>query len=585
MQYRANTVFVTYRLIEASGCVRLRLRPGLHFRPHDSPAGNPLSKPYDVTARGNRFEIAGAEMPPLRLCIAERSGVLVLDGGSFYGVEYELERERGYAYSDILWSPGYVRAELNPGEQVALVASTESWESITSANPAQALANEEGRRQRLIEQADPRARTGLAAELVLAADQFVITPTTRVADEARAHAEGDEVRSVIAGYHWFTDWGRDTMISLDGLTLATGRFAEAGCILRTFSHYVQDGLIPNLFPEGQQAGLYHTADATLWYFHAIDRYLRATDDRQTLRALIPILCDIVQHHLSGTRFGIGVDPADGLLAQGQEGYQLTWMDAKVGDWVVTPRRGKAVEINALWYNALSLMSAWKKGDGSLFPSDARGRRSISPPRPSGFAARSTSGSGAGSVDSCSTSSTVPAATTTRCGRTSCWPYRCPIPCCERALAGDRRSLSAAIAHAGRAAVAGAGRARLQVEVRWRPACPRRRVSSGNGVGLAHRPVHRRLAEDTPATARPRREFLAGFSTHLGEACVGTINEIFDAEAPFSPRGCVAQAWSVAEVLRTWLVTSPAASTGAAIAATRQNGGRVSDFASRTIAPP
>ena len=156
------------------------------------------------------------------------------------------------------------------------------------------------------------------------------------------------------------------------MTLATGRFAEAGYILRTFSHYVRDGLIPNLFPEGQQAGLYHTADATLWYFHAIDRYVRATDDRQTLRALLPMLRDIVEHHLRGTRFGIGVDPADGLLAQGQEGYQLTWMDAKVGDWVVTPRRGKAVEINALWYNALCLMSAWKQWDGSLFPADAPG---------------------------------------------------------------------------------------------------------------------------------------------------------------------------------------------------------------------
>jgi len=121
---------------------------------------------------------------------------------------------------------------------------------------------------------------------------------------------------------------------------------------------VRDGLIPNLFPEGEQAGLYHTADATLWYFHAIDRYVRATGDRQTLRGLLPVLRDIVDHHLRGTRFGIGVDPSDGLLRQGQEGYQLTWMDAKVGDWVVTPRRGKAVEINALWYNALRLLTQW-----------------------------------------------------------------------------------------------------------------------------------------------------------------------------------------------------------------------------------
>ena len=202
------------------------------------------------------------------------------------------------------------------------------------------------------------ARDGTAAELVLAADQFIITPAGRLEDAARAHAAGDEVRTVIAGYHWFTDWGRDTMISLEGLTLATGRHVEAGYILRTFAHYVRDGLIPNMFPDGQNQGLYHTADATLWYFQAVDRYVAATGDRATLRALLPVFRDIVEHHVRGTRFGIGVDPSDGLLRQGAEGYQLTWMDAKVDGWVVTPRRGKAVEINALWYNALRLLERW-----------------------------------------------------------------------------------------------------------------------------------------------------------------------------------------------------------------------------------
>ena len=198
---------------------------------------------------------------------------------------------------------------------------------------------------------------------MLAADQFIITPAGRVEDAARARAAGDEVRTVIAGYHWFTDWGRDTMISLEGLTLCTGRRREAGYILRTFAHYVRDGLIPNLFPEGEKEGLYHTADATLWFFHAVYRYLQATGDRATLRLILPKFRDIIAHHLRGTRFGIHVDPADGLLSQGQEGYQLTWMDAKVGDWVVTPRRGKAVEINALWYNALRLMEAWLREEG------------------------------------------------------------------------------------------------------------------------------------------------------------------------------------------------------------------------------
>src|SRR2546426_2055998 len=146
--------------------------------------------------------------------------------------------------------------------------------------------------------------------------------------------------------------------SLEGLPPTPRRFTEAGWILRTFAHYIRDGLIPNMFPEGKNEGLYHTADATLWYFHAIEKYLAVTNDRDTLVELLPKLIDIVEHHVRGTRFGIGVDPADGLLRQGEEGYQLTWMDAKVGDWVVTPRRGKAVEINALWYNALRLMEIW-----------------------------------------------------------------------------------------------------------------------------------------------------------------------------------------------------------------------------------
>src|SRR5262245_36745865 len=172
------------------------------------------------------------------------------------------------------------------------------------------------------------------------------------------HANGDEERTIIAGYHWFTDWGRDTMISLEGLTLATGRTEEAGYILRTFAKYLKDGLIPNMFPEGKGEGLYHTADATLWFFHAAKRYVEVSGDNDTLDRLLSRFEQIIALHERGTSFGIRVDPADGLLVQGVPGYQLTWMDAKVGDLVVTPRRGKAVEINALWYNALRLMEEW-----------------------------------------------------------------------------------------------------------------------------------------------------------------------------------------------------------------------------------
>jgi predicted glycogen debranching enzyme len=234
-------------------------------------------------------------------------------------VLYRTEEERGYESVGDLWSPGYFRADLTLEHEVTLVASTEKWDTVLALKPTVALEAERGRRQRLLASASPTVQTGPARELVLAADQFIITPGGRVEEAARAHAAGDEVRTIIAGYHWFTDWGRDTMISLEGLTLTTGRHVEAGYILRTFAHYVRDGLIPNMFPEGQREGLYHTADATLWFFHALHRYGVATKDRALISQLLPKLVDIIEHHLRGTRFGIGVDPADGLLRQGQEG--------------------------------------------------------------------------------------------------------------------------------------------------------------------------------------------------------------------------------------------------------------------------
>ena len=262
--------------------------------------------------------------------------------------------------------PGYFSADLEVGVPVTLVASVEDWRTIDALSPARAHST----RNVCVANGSSKSRTRrskpvIGSELVLAADQFIINPAGRLEDAALAHATGDEERTIIAGYHWFTDWGRDTMISLEGLTLATGRIEEAGYILRTFAKYLKDGLIPNMFPEGKGEGLYHTADATLWFFHATKRYVEASGDRDTLRSpASEVSKKSSTLHERGTRFGIRVDPADGLLVQGAPGYQLTWMDAKVGDLVVTPRRGKAVEINALWYNALRLMEEWMRASVS-----------------------------------------------------------------------------------------------------------------------------------------------------------------------------------------------------------------------------
>jgi predicted glycogen debranching enzyme len=288
LPHAQNTVHITYRLVSGEGTVRLKVMPSLHFRAHEAPVSTPLPARFTLTAAEDRYEVAaGAELPSLRMMLYGQRTAFTVETRKIPNVLFRTEGLRGYEHTGDLWSPGYFRVDLSDDHAATLVASTESWEVICALPPSESLLAEHERRQRLLDAAHAEARTGFAAELLLAADQFVIQPTGRVRDAVRAHASGDQVRTVIAGYHWFTDWGRDTMISLEGLTLTTGRHVEAGYILRTFADYVRDGLIPNLFPEGEQEGLYHTADATLWFFHALDRYLDVTGDQITLRLVLP----------------------------------------------------------------------------------------------------------------------------------------------------------------------------------------------------------------------------------------------------------------------------------------------------------
>ncbi len=262
---RQNIVHATFRSLSGGKPVRLRLRPFINFRLLEAPVSEPLSSNYALTVRGHQYEItAGLDLPTLRLAMEGGEGpAFTADGGSRREHFYEIEAQRGYDSRGWLWTPGYFTGEVRKDCPLTLIAATEPWHTVLALSPDDALTFEGERRRRLVGMAAAPVQTGFAAELAIAADTFVITPVGRIADGARARAEGDEIRTVIAGYHWFTDWGRDTMISLEGLTLSTGRAVEARWILRTFAHYVRDGLIPNLFPEGQKHGLYHTADATL----------------------------------------------------------------------------------------------------------------------------------------------------------------------------------------------------------------------------------------------------------------------------------------------------------------------------------
>ncbi|HJT33701.1 MAG TPA: amylo-alpha-1,6-glucosidase, partial [Pirellulales bacterium] len=427
-----------------------------------------------------------------------------------------------------------------------LVASTEPWDTVLAIGPDEAFGAEAERRSRLLAQAQPLADDAVSAELVLAADQFVITPATRVADAARSHAAGDEVRSVIAVYHWFTDWGRDTMISLEGLTLDTGRHAEAGYILRSFAHHMRDGLIPNLFAEGEREGLYHTADATLWYFHALDRYVQVTQDRVTLRLLLSVLQESIEHHLRGTRFGIHVDDRDGLLAQGQSGYQLTWMDAKVGDWVVTPRRGKAVEINALWYNALRLVERWV---GEEHGPQAASRYAELAERVRGsFNRRFWYEQGGHLYDVVDGEAGDDAALRPNQVFAISLPHPVLDPSRWRPVLGQ--VVDRLLTPMGLRSLAPGEpgyHPRYDGDLRARDAA----YHQGTVWAWLIGPLVDAWLKVHPGDYASARGFLSGFRGHLGEACIGSISEIFDAEAPYSPRGCVAQAWSVAEVLRVW----------------------------------
>ncbi len=551
LPHRQNTVHVTYRLLSDRGTIRLTLRPALNIRSHDAPVSTPPASPYQLTVIGDRYEIcAGADLPALRLSLWGRRSSLTLAPGMTRGLFYRLEAGRGYPDTGDLWSPGAFRFDLRPDRPTTLTASVESWETVLALPPNDARAAEHERRRRLILAADPTARSGLAAELVLAADQFLITPTGRVKDAALAHASGEEVRTVIAGYHWFTDWGRDTMISLEGLTLATGRHREAGEILRTFSRYVRDGLIPNFFPDGELEGLYHTADATLWFFHALNRYLTATGERETLAIILPKLLDIVEHHRRGTRFGIGVDPADGLLRQGADGYQLTWMDAKVDGWVVTPRRGKAVEINALWYNALKLLEGWVRTESS--EREARSLADEARRVRTSFNQRfwiERAGHLYDVVDG--EHGDDPA-----CRPNQLFAISLDHPVLDRSrwapvMDVARRQLLTPLGLRSLAPGHPDYQPRYDGDLRSRDAAYHQGTVWAWLVG-PYIDAWLKLHPDDKAGARAA---LAGFVPHLGEAGMGSISEIFDAEAPYTPRGCIAQAWSVAEVLRSWTLTA------------------------------
>jgi predicted glycogen debranching enzyme len=444
-----------------------------------------------------------------------------------------IEAERGLDSTDSHLCVGEVTIPLPPGEWRGIVASLEN---DPSADLPGALVRRLDHDRAVVSAAlaTPPMREAPAwiARLALAADAFLFSrPLAKVPDGL----------SIIAGYPWFGDWGRDSMISLPGLTLATGRSAIALRILKTFASFVSQGMLPNVFPGTGERPDYNTADASLWFFEAWRAYFEATADIAALRDVFPVLCDMIAWHQRGTRYGIGVDPADSLLKAGAAGVQLTWMDAKVGDWVVTPRMGKPVEINALWYNALRIMSAFAAQlaapDSFSAPAQAA-RRSF---------ARFVRADGEGLYDVIDGPDGDDASIRPNQIFAVSLPYS-PLSANDQARVVRVCSRHLLTAFGLRSLAPG--------EPAYRP-------SYGGGVrerdgGYHQGPVWGWLlgpfslaAYRVSGDAAAAQALLEPIRDALEDQAVGTIGEIFDGDPPHHPRGAPAQAWSVGCTLDAW----------------------------------
>lgn len=504
--------------------IKLELKPLLAFRDHHHLRHEDTAFGREYLVRENLVSIQPySEMPTLYLTHNARS---VDEQGYWYrDFDYAIEQERGFDYSEDLFQPFSFSFDLS--NDATVIASTE----LPQTTDIKSLENAEiKRRAGLVVQAGENDET--LWPLILAADQFIVARGTG--------------KTVIAGYHWFSDWGRDTMIALPGLTLATNRPEVAKSILLEFSKYISEGMLPNRFPDAGETPEYNTVDATLWFFEAIRAYAEKTGDYDFVREeLYEKLADIIQWHIRGTRYQIHVD-TDGLLYAGEPGVQLTWMDAKIGDWVVTPRTGKAVEIQALWYNALRIMNdlATRFGDADRQPQYFE----MAEIAQDSFNGQFWNESGQCLYDVVSGDQKDASVRPNQIFAVSL-PHT--MLDAEKASKVVAKVESELLTPVGLRSLSPSDPSYVPIYI----GSPLQRDGSyhqgtvwGWLIGPfvdAYRKVH---AADAKAEKRVA-EIIAGFESHLTEAMVGQVSEIFDGDPPHTPRGAAAQAWSVAELLR------------------------------------
>jgi predicted glycogen debranching enzyme len=532
MEQGANTTYVQYTLLSAQQPLTLEMHAMLQYRDHHANLRARNWKMYIEpveSGQGLRVDAYYEAMP--YYILSDKADFL--SEHTWYR-DYWLSEESARGLPDLTDSlyGGFVRAQLQPGESVTLVATINPDADL---NGEAAYGRIKAHEQHLIAQSQLQDAPPDIQHLSLAADQFIV----------RRRVNGDlSGRTIIAGYPWFGDWGRDTMIALPGLTLTTHRYEDAALILRTYARYISLGMLPNTFPEESEEPDYNTVDAALWYINTINAYYEATHDIDLLRDLYPTLQEIIRFYQEGTRFSIHVDEADGLLHAGEEGVNLTWMDAKIDDWVVSPRTGKAIEINALWYNALRHMADFARllGETDADEYDTAANKSqqhfdrfwygdggycydvIDGPQGDDFTLRPNQ---------------IFAVSLTH-SPLSTEQQTSIVEACSRDLLTSYglRSLSPkSPQYAGI----------YEGDAYERDSIYHQGPVWGWLIGPFVEAYARVYDDDAKALA-----FLQPLLTHLGAGnCIGSMNEIFDGDAPHKPRGAIAQAWTVAEVLRVW----------------------------------
>ncbi|MCA9830115.1 MAG: glycogen debranching enzyme family protein [Dehalococcoidia bacterium] len=546
MAHEQNTTYVSFTVLRASQPLSISIRPLLTCRPFHSLQVSP-GWPGDFDAVDAEIRVPlPAGLAPLRVLAGEMEFTAIRE---WYWDSYLREEgARGLDTRADLFVPGEFRQVLGANESCAIVFANDAGPVV--AWP-EALAAARQRQRDLLKVASADGDDPVIQQLVLAADQFIVQRNFLPGAGPASGAEARTGRTIIAGYHWFGDWGRDAMVALPGLTLATGRFDEAAEVLRTFARHEKDGLLPNFLPDSATGEPeYNSVDAALWFVYALRAYRDATNDHQLVKELLPAVRQIISSYAVGTRFGIGADPSDGLLRAGDSSTQLTWMDARVRGQPVTPRSGKTVEVNALWYNALRAFHSFLDSTQA----EAQTVAAMADRVRGSFRQRFVDEGGFPVADGVDGPD----------GDDFALRPNAIFAASLREPLLDRRESANFAESAGRALYTSYG---LRSLARGEPGY--RGHYGGNMEtrdGAYHRgtawswligpwvDVQIRLSSDPSSAA----QWLNPMRDHVHDAGLGTISEIFSGDAPHTPAGCIAQAWGVAEVLRALrLVSSPA----------------------------